>query len=49
MLFASLLILRALGMEPSLSLDALGTIVDVPTAELAPKVTRLIDHSVTVR
>ena len=48
MLFASLLILRVLGMEPGLSLDVLGTIVDVPTAELAAKVTRLIGHSVIV-
>jgi tetratricopeptide (TPR) repeat protein len=43
------LILRVLGMEPGLSLDVLGTIVDAPTAELAPRVTRLIDHSVIVR
>jgi tetratricopeptide (TPR) repeat protein len=43
------LILRVLGMEPGLSLDVLGTIVDASTSELAPRVIRLIDHSVIVR
>jgi tetratricopeptide (TPR) repeat protein len=43
------LILRVLGMEPSLSLDVLATIIDVSTADIVPRVTRLIDHSVIIR
>jgi len=43
------LILRVLGMGPGLSLDVLATIVEAPASDLAPRVTRLIDHSVIVR
>lgn len=43
------LVLRVLGMEPGLSLDVLATLTDASTTELAPRVTKLIDHSVIVR